>query len=89
MPRVEVSVDLGRNQIGHARTVTSNDQEFVIIGDLVHGDIGECGHNLLLRGKVGALLELKVANGSGERKVAVDAAKVDEAAGCGDSRLLA
>lgn len=63
-------------------TVTSNDKEFVIAVDLVYLDIGECGDDLLLRGKVRALLELKVTYRAGQGEVAVDTAKVDKAS-CG------
>jgi hypothetical protein len=51
-------------------------------------DVGEGSDNLLLRGKIGALLELKVTYRAGEGEVAVDAAKVDEAAGRLDAGLL-
>lgn len=70
------------------RTVASNDEEFVITVDLVYLDVGECGDDLLLRGKIGALLELEVAYRTGQGEVAVNAAKVDEAS-CGlDACLL-
>lgn len=47
------------------------------------------GHYLLLGGKLGALLELKVSDSTGESKVAVDTAKVDKAAGGLNTCLLA
>ena len=50
--------------------------------------IGERRHDLLLWGQLGALLELKVTDSAGEGKVAVDAAKVDEAAGGCDTGFL-
>lgn len=51
-------------------------------------DVGERGNDLLLRGKIGALLELEVTYRAGQGEVAVDAAKVDEAS-CGlDTCLL-
>lgn len=69
-------------------TVAGNDEELVIAVDLVYLDIGERGDDLLLRGKIGALLELEVAYCAGQGEVAVDAAKVDEAS-CGlDACLL-
>lgn len=55
----------------------------------MYHNVGVGGHNLLLGSKLGALLELEVANGSGESKVAVDPSKIDEATGGGDSCLLA
>jgi hypothetical protein len=45
----------------------------------VGNHIWEGGHNLLFGGQVGALLEVKVTNGAGEGKIAVDTAKVDKA----------
>lgn len=71
------------------RTVTSNDQELVVVTELVDGDIGESGNNLLLWWKVCALLELKVANGTAQGEVAIDSAKVDEAASRTDACLFA
>ena len=69
-------------------TVTSNDEELVVGVDLVYLDVGECSDDLLLRGKIGALLEFEVAYRTGQGEVAVDTAKVDEAS-CGlDTGLL-
>lgn len=64
------------------RTVTSNDEEFIIVSKVVDCHVGESSNNLLLWGQVGALLELEVSDGSAEREVAVYSAKVDESAGC-------
>lgn len=74
---------------GAKRTITGNHQELVIVGKVMYHDVGVGGHNLLLRSKLGALLELEVADGSGESEVAVDSSEVDEATSRGDSRLLA
>jgi hypothetical protein len=69
-------------------TIACNNKELVVGGDLVYLDIGERGDNLLLGGKVGALLELEVTYRAGEGEVAVHATKVDEAS-CGlDTCLL-
>jgi hypothetical protein len=68
-----------RGYIGVERTVACYNEELVVGVDLVYLDIGERGDDLLLRGKIGALLELEVAYRAGESEVAVDAAKVDEA----------
>ena len=45
-------------------------------------DVRECSHDLLLRGKIGALLELEVAYRARQGEVAVYTAEVDEAS-CG------
>ena len=69
-------------------TIASHDEEFVVAVDLVYLDIGECGDDLLLRGKIRTLLELEVTYRAGQGEVAVDTAKVDEAS-CGlDTGLL-
>lgn len=70
-------------------TIASNDKELIIIRMLVYGHLGKCSDNLLLRRQVCALLEFEIANSSAERKVAVDSAKVDEAACRTYTRLLA
>lgn len=70
------------------RTVASNDKELVVAVDLVDLDVREGSDDLLLRGKIGALLEFEVAYRTGQGEVAVDTAKVDEAS-CGlDTCLL-
>lgn len=46
------------------QTVTCNNEELVVGSDVVHNNIGEGGNDLLLRRKVGALLEFEIANGS-------------------------
>jgi hypothetical protein len=51
--------------------------------------IGVGGHNLLLGGKLGALLELKVTDGAGQSEVTVDTAEVDEATCSTNAGLLA
>lgn len=71
------------------RTVTGNHQELIVVREVMDHDVGVGGHYLLLRSKLGALLELEVADGSGESEVAVDPSKVDETTSGGDSRLLA
>jgi hypothetical protein len=55
----------------------------------VYCDIWKCGDDLLLWRQICALLELKVANGSAEREIAVDSAKVNESACCTYPCLLA
>jgi hypothetical protein len=70
-------------------TITGNDEEFIVIGQVVNSHIGESSDNLLLGGQFGTLLELEVTNGSRESKIAVNTAKVDKAAGGTDTSLLA
>lgn len=55
----------------------------------MYHNVGVGGHDLLLGSKLGALLELEVADGSGKSEVAVDPSKVDKATSSGDSCLLA
>lgn len=51
------------------RTVTGNDDEFVLVGDVVYEDIRICGDYLLLGRYFVILLELEISNGTGQRKV--------------------
>lgn len=69
-------------------TITSNNQELVVLADIVYLDVGEGSDYLLLGRKIGALLELEIADGARQGKVTVDTAKVDEAASSLDARLL-
>lgn len=71
------------------RTVTGNDQEFIIFGNVVDRDVRICGDNLLFRRETGALLELEITNGARQGQVAIDAAKVDETTGRANPCLLA
>lgn len=71
------------------RTVTGNYKEFIIIGQLVHRHVGVRGHDLLFGREFGALLEFKITNGTGQGKIAVDTAKVDEAARSANASLFA
>jgi hypothetical protein len=70
-------------------TIAGYDEKLVVLCDLVHRDIWECSHDLLLRWQICALLELEVANRSAEREISIDSAKVDEAACCTYPCLLA
>jgi hypothetical protein len=74
---------------GTKHTVTGNNQEFIVIGQLVHSHVGVGSHDLLLGGKLGALLELKVTDGAGQGEVAIHAAEVDEATRGTNTGLLA
>lgn len=69
-------------------TIASYDKKFVIFGNVVNRNVRESSDDLLLRWKVGTLLELKVTDGAGKRKVAVDTAKVDETASGAYPRLF-
>lgn len=71
------------------RTVTGDDKELVIVADVVNRHVGESSDDLLLGRKVGALLELEVANGSAQCEIAVDPPKVDEATCSTNACLLA
>lgn len=64
------------------RTVTSKDDELIVVCDFVYANVGESGDYLRLWGQIRALLELKVADCSGKGEVAIDTAKVDEATSC-------
>ena len=63
-------------------TITSHNQELVVRVDFMYLDVGISSHYLLLRGKVGALLELEIAYCARQGQVTVDTAKVDKAT-CG------
>ena len=70
-------------------TVTGKDKELIVVGQVVYHNVWVCRDDLLLWRKVGALLELKVTNGSGKRQVAVHSAEIDKTAGRCDSCLFA
>lgn len=69
-------------------TITSNDDEFIVVGELVHSYIWESCDDLLLWRQVCTFLELEITNGSGECKVSIDTAEVDESTSCSNARLL-
>lgn len=69
-------------------TIACYNKKFVIFGNIVNRNVRESSDNLLLGWKVGAFLELKVTDGAGKRKVAVDTAKVDETASGAYPRLF-
>lgn len=70
-------------------TIACDNQEFVIIRKLVSHHIGESSYNLLLRGKLGALLELEISYRSGESQVTVNATEINETASRSNPSLLA
>ncbi len=70
-------------------TITSDDEELIVLGDIVSDNIWVRCHNLLLRGKIGTFLEFEVTNGTRQCQVAIDSAEVDESAGSTDSGFLA
>lgn len=70
-------------------TITGQNKELVLIGEVVLFNVGKGGDNLVLGGELGALLEFEVTNGAGQGQIAVDTAKVDKAASRCDSALLA
>ena len=69
-------------------TIASNDQELVVLADVMYLNIRVGGDYLLLRGKFGALLELKVSDGPRKSEVAVDTTEIDEATGGLDACFL-
>jgi hypothetical protein len=69
-------------------TVTGEHNKFVVVGKVVDSHVGVGGDNLLLWRKIGALLELKVTDGTREGEVAVDTTKVDKATSGANSGLL-
>lgn len=72
-----------------ALTITRNDQEFIILRQIMAHHIRESCYYLLLRRKLGALLELEIPYSSGESQVTVDSAKINKPTSCGDTSLLA
>jgi len=70
-------------------TIAGDDQELVVVGQLVDGNVRQGRDYLGLGRQVGALFELEIANGARQGEVAVDAAKVDEATGRLDAGLFA
>lgn len=89
IPRRGVSLNLAIFVVKIGLTVTCDDQEFIIICQIMAHHIGESCYYLLLRRKLGALLELKIPYRSGESQVTVDTAKIDKTTGCGNTSLLA
>lgn len=70
------------------RTITSNNKELVVVGNRMSNNVGKCRYNLLLRRELSALLEFEISDSSGQRKVAVDTTKIDEASGSTYSSFL-
>lgn len=71
------------------RTIAGNNKKLVVVGQLVHSHVRVGSHDLLLGRELGALLEFKVTNGTGQSEVAVDTAKVDETARSTNASLFA
>jgi len=69
-------------------TITSNNNELIVIRKLVHSDIRESRDNLLLWRQVCTFLELEVANSSGKSKIAVDTAEIYKTTSCSDTGLF-
>ena len=70
-------------------TITSHNQELIIIRDIMHSDVWERGDDLLLGGEFCALLKFEITNSSRERKVSIDASEVNKAASRSNSSLFA
>lgn len=86
--QIPVGISKTSKRVWVAHTVACYNEELVVGVDLVYLDVGERGDDLLLRGEIGALLELEVTYRAGEGEVAVDAAKVDEASSGLDACFL-
>lgn len=70
-------------------TVTSKHQKLIVVTQIVNSDVRVGGDDLLLRGKFGALLELKVSDSTRQSKVTVDAAEIDKPTGGRNASLFA
>lgn len=70
-------------------TVAGNNKELIVLRDIMSHNIWVCGHNLLFRSKIGALLEFKVTDGTRQCQVAVDSAEVDKSASSTNSGFFA
>lgn len=55
----------------------------------MNGHIGVCGDDLLFGRELRALLEFEVTDSTGQGKVAIDTAEIDEATSSRDTGLLA
>jgi hypothetical protein len=86
--RARVRIGVPCNISCWSLTVTSKHNKLVIVRQVVNSDIGVGSNDLLLRREVGALLELKVTDGTRQGEVAVDTTKVDEATSGANSSLL-
>jgi hypothetical protein len=69
-------------------TVARHHEKLVVFVDVVYLNIRERRDYLLLGREIGALFELKVTYRTRQGKVAIDAAKVDEATRSLDTRFL-
>jgi len=74
---------------GAIRTITSDNNKLVIVGNVVDSDFWKGGDDLLLGWEIRALLELEIANGARQGKVAIDSSEVDKSTSCADSCLFA
>lgn len=90
MPKTYVSMTAMTSYRGEAgrRTITSNNQELVVVAELMHDDVRISSYYLLLWCELRTLFEFKVANGAREGEVAIDPTKVDETAGRDNSGLF-
>ena len=68
-------------------TVTSENEELIVLADIVYFDIRIGGHYLLLWWQFSALLELEISDRSRQGEVAVDTTKVHETS-CGLNTCL-
>lgn len=71
-----------------SRTVTSDDQKFVLVRELVYANVRESSDNLAFWRQVGTFFELKISDGAGQRQVAIYSTEVDKTTSGGDTVLL-
>ena len=76
-------------QVYRTPTIARNNDELIVAGNFMSDYVRKSGDNLLFGREVCTLLELKVPQGTGKRKVAVHTAKVDKSASCTYSGFLA
>jgi hypothetical protein len=69
-------------------TVACNHEKLIVLVDVVYLDVWEGSDYLLLGWEIGALLELKITNGTRQSEVTIDTSKINEAACRLDTRLL-
>lgn len=71
------------------RTIAGDDEELIVLGNLMNGDIGVGCNDLLLGSEFGALLEFEITDGAGQGQIAVNPSKIDETACRAYTRFLA
>lgn len=90
--KVLLGGDSSANELNHSLrrlaipdAVTSENQKFVLLSQLVFINIGECCDNLVLGRELSTLLEFEITDGTRQSQVAIDTTKVDETTSGSDS----